>query len=261
VNRGEVGGWSRRLFSKHRLHAVFYTREMKIAGIGQLSIPFPMPEHVIAGRLQKEIGLTIRMVITDNSSSLLSYRKDARQVVLRMHRMFLSADEGVLSEIVAFIKNRCAATPHIRDFIKARSHLIKSARRQSRSILMQGSAHNLSILFSELNERYFDGALQSTITWSGRAPRCGVKKRNLGSYDRRNDLIRISRYLDRKAVPRYYVAYVVYHEMLHAAVGVVERSGRSIVHSAEFRRRERLFHDYERAIAWERGIPRCGGRV
>ncbi|HSW64815.1 MAG TPA: hypothetical protein VLH56_16125 [Dissulfurispiraceae bacterium] len=66
-------------------------------------------------------------------------------------------------------------------------------------------------------------------------------------------MIRISRYLDRKAVPHYYVAYVVYHEMLHAVLGVRQKNGRSLIHTAEFRKREKLFHDYEQAMAWEKG--------
>jgi len=44
---------------------------------------------------------------------------------------------------------------------------------------------------------------------------------------------------------------VVFHEMLHQVVPVVERRGRRVVHSAEFRRRERSHPDHERARRWE----------
>jgi len=53
-------------------------------------------------------------------------------------------------------------------------------------------------------------------------------------------------------VPRYFIEFVVYHEMLHADMGTEEHEGRRSIHSREFRKRERLFEDYERAMAWER---------
>jgi hypothetical protein len=52
-------------------------------------------------------------------------------------------------------------------------------------------------------------------------------------------------------VPEFYVAAVVFHEMLHQAVPAREAHGRRIVHGPEFRRRERAYPDHERAKAWE----------
>jgi hypothetical protein len=40
--------------------------------------------------------------------------------------------------------------------------------------------------------------------------------------------------------------------MLHQAVPPQLQGGRRISHSAEFRRREQAYPDYDRAIAWER---------
>ena len=57
--------------------------------------------------------------------------------------------------------------------------------------------------------------------------------------------------LDRWEVPEYYVAAVVFHEMLHQVVPALERNGRRVVHGAEFRRRERAYPDHARARAWE----------
>lgn len=214
---------------------------------------FPETEHAVSQSLRRLSGLPLQVVFTENTSSMLSYRKTAACLAVRMHRMFLSADEAVLAEIAAFIKNRRAATPLMRIFIRAHGHLIGQARQHRTIVITEGRVHDLAAPFAEINRRYFHESITAAITWSSRPPRSGVQKRNLGSYDRRRDLIRISRYLDRKAVPHYYVAYVVYHEMLHAAVGTQQKNGRTVMHSAEFRRREKLFHDYERAMAWEKG--------
>jgi hypothetical protein len=219
----------------------------------QLVIGFPEPEDEIRRVVQQLAGIPLQIILTDNASSMLSYRKAAPHTVVRMHRMFLAADATVLAEIAAFIRNRRAVTPNMRAFIRANGHLVKAPQRRSLVLITRGRVHDLAELFAELNAMYFSGGIASAITWSSRAPQFGVRKRNLGCYDRRKDLIRISRYLDRSAVPRYYVAYVVYHEMLHAAIGVQQKNGRCLVHTAEFKKREKLFHDYGRAIAWEQG--------
>ena len=104
-----------------------------------------------------------------------------------------------------------------------------------------------------VNEEYFEGRVSLSITWGTQSHRRIVKKRRLGSYDRDKNMIRISPILDRRTVPRYFVEFVVYHEMLHADIEIYKgRNGRRLIHTKEFRKREKLFKHYERAIAWEK---------
>jgi predicted metal-dependent hydrolase len=86
-----------------------------------------------------------------------------------------------------------------------------------------------------------------------KSSRYAVSKRIVGSCSERSNTIRINRVLDKKTVPRYYVALIVYHEMLHPAMGTPLRGKRRSVHSGEFRKREKLFRDYENVMAWEGG--------
>ncbi len=58
--------------------------------------------------------------------------------------------------------------------------------------------------------------------------------------------------LDKKIVPRYYIAFIVYHEMLHAAIGIVVKGSRRSMHSPEFKKREKMYGEYDKAIAWEK---------
>lgn len=225
----------------------------KNAQADQLSLNFPAPEAHVVQTLQEMIAKPTEVVITDNTSSMLSYREKNGRVMLRMHRMFLTADLPVLAEVAAFVRNRRTATPLMRSFIRAGEHLIRQKSSGRTMLVTKGRYHDLAELFAEINEQYFNGRIASAITWSSREPKYGVRRRNLGSYDHRRDLIRISRYLDRRAVPRYFVAYVVYHEMLHADLGVRRKNGRSVVHCREFRDREKRYQDFERALAWERG--------
>jgi hypothetical protein len=65
--------------------------------------------------------------------------------------------------------------------------------------------------------------------------------------------VRIHPRLDAADVPRFFVEFIVYHEMLHAARGQEgERNGRRVVHSKEFRAAERNFAQYKEAIEWEK---------
>ncbi len=118
------------------------------------------------------------------------------------------------------------------------------------TIRTAGACHDLGDLYREINEKYFAHAINSAITWGTHHPRPSVRKRTLGSYSERSNLIRINPVLDRKTVPRYFVAYIVYHEMLHAAMGTPLLGNRRSIHSREFRKREKAFTEYELAAAW-----------
>lgn len=58
--------------------------------------------------------------------------------------------------------------------------------------------------------------------------------------------------LDQSFVPEFYVAWVIFHEMLHEAYGVEEVNGRRHVHPPEFVALEQTYPNYERARAWEK---------
>lgn len=74
----------------------------------------------------------------------------------------------------------------------------------------------------------------------------------MGSYCMEDRLIRIHPSLDRTFVPRLFVEWVVYHEMLHQKHGVPLIDGRRQFHSPEFMQEEAQYENYERASRWER---------
>jgi hypothetical protein len=65
-------------------------------------------------------------------------------------------------------------------------------------------------------------------------------------------LIRVHPVLDKDWVPRYFVEYIVYHELLHHLIPTVRIGGVNVLHPSEFGAREREFRHYARALAWER---------
>ena len=115
----------------------------------------------------------------------------------------------------------------------------------------RGRAHDLQAIVDRLNAQYFGGAVEVQIGWG--PVRLGCRRRTVktGVYVQDARIIRIHPTLDRPEVPEFYVAAVVFHEMLHQVVPALEVNGRRVVHGREFRRRERAYPDHARAKAWE----------
>ena len=219
----------------------------------QLMIAFGRSTESLRQRLEGEIGKPVSLVVTDNASTMLSFTKRQGLLQVRLHRMFLGAGPEVLSEIASFLRTRRGPLPQFRKYIREKRTLVLTKPVRKASLRTAGRWHDLRELFDAVNRDYFSGSVAAAITWGSSCPRSAVRKRTLGSFSERSNLIRINAVLDRKAVPRYYIAFIVYHEMLHAAMGIELRGGRRSMHSCEFRRREKLYSDYAKAIAWETG--------
>jgi hypothetical protein len=218
----------------------------------QLPLLFCHTENSLRQHLEERLNRPVSLVLTENSSSMLSARARDGVLCVRLHRMFLNSGNQVIEEIVAFLKRRKASMPRFREFVRDNREHLRNRPPNRITEKTLGKIFDLRELYREINEEYFGGMISAGITWGSKSPRYAVRKRTLGSYSDRSNTIRINPVLDRKTVPRYYIALVVYHEMLHAATGILLQGKRRSVHSREFRRRERLFKDYERAMAWER---------
>lgn len=118
----------------------------------------------------------------------------------------------------------------------------------------EGEHFDLLEVFNRVNERYFRNKLKGyKIMWGRRRKTKPQSYIVFGSIQEEDRVIRIHPLLDREFVPRWYIDYVVYHEMLHAFVpDRYTHSGRRIVHHEEFLRRERSYRFYRRAVEWER---------
>ncbi len=217
----------------------------------QLNFSFERDDHALQDYLNKATGRKISLVITDNSTSMLSMRFNRDTVMLRLHRMFLAGGNDLLDELAEFIGNKRKRTPLVSKYISRNTHTIKKRTPKKLNLQPVGRYHDLSEIYDNINREYFSGRVSAAITWSERRPARAAARRTLGSFSSYSNTIRISPALDSKRVPRYYVEFIVYHEMLHADIGIDNGAKRRVLHSKEFRRREKLFHHYERAITWE----------
>ena len=209
-------------------------------------------------RLQELFGRALRLVLTRNRSRIASVSEKRGVFELRLHRAFLHAGPATLQAVATYFNEPPGATRRAALDV-LREHFQRHAPESSKTPPRRpkGRHHHLEELREQINDEYFDGALDVHITWgqnaAGRRRRRGAGfSIRLGSYDESTRLVRIHPVLDRGEVPRYVVAAVVYHEMLHAAVPPTKPSvgERRRVHTAEFRRREQLFRDHDRAEEW-----------
>jgi hypothetical protein len=117
-------------------------------------------------------------------------------------------------------------------------------KKNSRSFQQEGQCHDLKEIFNHLNQQYFENKLDLRIEWFGRQsfPKNYIR---FGSYNQRSKVIKINRLLDQPQVPFYFVAFIVYHEMLHDAVPPIQvAKRRRSVHHRAFLEREKLFQEY-----------------
>jgi len=191
----------------------------------------------------------VELVMTDNSTRMLSFRAVGSTIAMRLSRVFLSAPVEVLVEAATFVARRKGPTPALNRFLRLASP--GEARPRKAPVRHRGRHHDLKEAYDRVNGEYFGGAVKASITWSRRQSG-KVRRRTLGSYCPRSTTVRINPVLDNASVPSLFVDYIVYHEMLHAVVAIGEKRGRRVVHSREFRKKERAFRGYEEALAWER---------
>jgi hypothetical protein len=219
----------------------------------QFNLHFSYTRDSLKDYLEKSTGKPISLILTDNATSLISIRRKNNLVSVRMHWMFLNAGDEIIREIACLIKTRRGQTPHIRKFIRENQICVKEREPKSRQIRIctNGRFHNLREIFNALNSEYFEGKITALITWR-RGNKYAVKKRTLGSYSKHTNTILINSVLDRRNVPNCFIRYVVYHEMLHSVMEEKMGNGRRSVHTPEFRKRERLFKEYEKAVSWEK---------
>jgi len=127
---------------------------------------------------------------------------------------------------------------------RRRLHALRRKRARPRIAHASGRHFDLGPMFDELNGRYFqEGLARPKIGWSAKQWRS-----QLGTYDPALNQIAINCALDRPDVPQYVISYVLYHEMLHQKHPMKLARCRLESHSRAFRKEERKFREYERAM-------------
>ena len=220
----------------------------------------PTIEPTIRGQVRVErilrdrIGPKVIVALTDNRSTMISFKERRGVLYVRLHAIFANADNDTLVAVSSFVRGRASKRQArtIDEWIEANRHLIKRPREDDPPLLPMGECYDLQTIFDDLNQRYFEDKIIARITWTRALKNQKRSSIRMGSYCDEQKLIRIHPALDQQFVPEYFVAAVVFHEMLHEVHGAEKTdNGRRCVHTPAFYADERKFEHYEKAKRWE----------
>jgi hypothetical protein len=234
----------------------------RVGGQLRLVFPYASPRLFVHEGARQALERKLRVAstgpvilsITDNRHSIITHRVQRGILHARVHHMFLDAPSLVVDALVRYVtRGDKDASATLSDYIDANGFRL-ARRKRNAPLVAKGKHHDLLKLFAEINDRYFDGEVNALITW-GKRPTTKTQRRKtikLGSYSAVDRLIRVHPALDQRWVPRYFVAYIVYHEMLHHVIPGSRGLGRVNLHPPEFKEREREFRHFERVVEWEK---------
>lgn len=208
----------------------------------------------LAWRLSADLGIPVRLAVTDNRSTMVSFRRGGNVLQLRLHHMFLDAPETVLRAVADYAgRGHRGAGGVLDEYIRGQQPRIRQFRRETDADLNPlGRCFDLQSIFEEVNRTYFQDGIQARIGWGRMPPRRRRKSIRLGVYDHQTREIRIHPALDRPEVPAFFVEFIVFHEMLHQLFPSTGRGGRRVHHPRAFRDREKAYPLYAAALRWER---------
>jgi hypothetical protein len=216
----------------------------------QLTRALDVPVRVRYGRARRHVVV----VKPDNAEGSWKGALD-----LRLNHLFAEAPDEVVEALAAWLRaGRRArrACTILDEWIAELGERLSSMPRKAPRIRTRGEQHDLKelldeLLASEFDERSLPPGRVPAVTWGRRSGARARHTLQLGSYEHERELVRIHPVLDQEAVPRFFVRYVLFHELLHAVQQLDGGSSRGRHHGRAFRSRERRYPDYEAALRWQ----------
>ncbi len=235
-----------------------------------LTNEIPIHEKRISGFLTVILPDAVDVILTNNRSTMVSFKKQKGRYIVRLHKIFRHADETILRILATYLTcDSSAASAAIDSFIGEHQEEIRAGNRERNVHLKPtGQHHNLNETLSRVNAKYFNNKAKVDITWGRKSIRTQnnqnplqkkthvqkhLKSRALASYDFDLKVIRVHRVLDTTEIPSYVLDWIVFHELLHHVLPVEKDiRGNSKYHTKHFRQLEQAFERYEDAKRWER---------
>jgi hypothetical protein len=194
--------------------------------------------------LEQGTGLPLSLRLTRNRVSMAWIEfKPSGTVRVSLDEEFLRAPDTVIDAVVGYIRTRrrrhwktvLAFTDGIRTEGRGRT--------RRRTLNARGAVHDLQDIRDEVNQAFFAGNVACGIGWGTGSRRRRRRRRSIrfGSWSDSTRTVTVHPLLDSTRVPREFVRYIVFHEMLHAVVPAERRNGRCLHHCARYRALETQF--------------------
>jgi hypothetical protein len=202
----------------------------------------------------------VDVVFNNNRSTMVSHRKKAGRLVVRLHRMFALAGLEDVKSLAGFISgSNPSEARKVDGFIASHKHEIErsASSARKRPVCANGMHHDLCDNLDRVVERYFGGIGEVKIGWGRettkrRSRRSRSRSRVLAKYSYEDRTISVNPVLDSDKVPGYVLDWIVYHEMLHHVLPVEKTGERTRFHTRSFKALERGFDRYKEAVEWEK---------
>jgi hypothetical protein len=159
--------------------------------------------------LRQHLGPKVIVALTDNRSTMISFKERRGVLYVRLHAIFADADSDLLASVGSFVRGRASKRQArmIDEWIEANRHLIKRPREDDPPLLPVGECYDLQAIYDELNTTYFEEKIVARITWTRALRNQKRTTIRMGSYCDEQKLIRIHPALDQPFVPEYFVAW------------------------------------------------------
>ena len=217
--------------------------------------------------LSSELDARVDVVFTRARRTVLKLEPRGPLRTVRMNAFFAHAPDPVREAVVSWIRSgrRARRKLELLDaWVETQIEVVERLEPRAVRISTRGRVHDLEALGAQLRAREFANEFAGAddaqglpefprVTW-GRATRSRTRRTlRLGSFDYWSGLVRMHPVLDQPAVPESFVRYVLFHELLHAALPAERgNGGRRVYHGREFRRREQAYSGTQGALEWEK---------
>ena len=232
-----------------------------------MSYLFPISQRERREELERALGVPVKLrfgrsgtqPVVARGPTTTELAREPRLAggrVLVLHERFRDADPLVWEDLAKWLRSgrRARRACHRLDAWLDGLRADPTTKRPAAG--HPGDHHKLPAISERVIAEHLAGEFQDralpVISWAQRKRSTARRGLRLGSYDSSRDLVRVHPVLDQEAVPEWAVAFVVYHELLHAIIPSRRVGRRLIHHGPEFRERERAHPDFQRATAWER---------
>lgn len=203
--------------------------------------------------LQSYCNQPLYLKLNENRSVMCSIKWETHRTKVSLHRIFLTASKKVIQALGKALKKEGSAIPAVVNMFihEELKNLNYSEQINPDQLDFCGEVYNIKELYDGINQEYFCGKLDLSITWFSSEFKQNKSQINLGFYYDALRLVKINRIMDSRKFPDYVVRYVIYHEMLHCvAPAYIDSAGIQRTHNPEFKQLEMQFKDYSRAKLW-----------
>ena len=197
--------------------------------------------------LQRHAGGPVTFTLTRNRVSMLSVRFDfLGKPRIRLNQAFLSAPDAVIVALGHYLQTKSRASwKRVCEFVSSREPDPTTVRPVV--VRAGGRVYDLAVIRDRINSLHFSGSLECRIGWAKPGQRhrhARTRTLRYGTYNKALNLIRINPVLDDERVPAEFMDYIVFHEMLHAAVPSERGGTRWNHHHTSYRKLESQYPDH-----------------